>query len=338
MKSIQLSDRSIEEVFQQIEQQIDGKLIKNNGDYNFQTRCTGIQGDFSGSCYNNSVSFIKCNLSLKEQISVCLKPSEHTNFLYFIYCNKGKLTHEINDRGLYRPIYENQTVVINPGSSGIRIHFLKDYIQQLIFIKVNPLVYLRKEKFKTNLDVNLPALFKDYNPKVGYTHYGNFNFKICDYFNEIESQNDSGLSKHIYLEGQVKLILAMLIKQYNSDIYNENKKQALSSLELRKIKQVSDYIKKNPSAPHTIRNLTMKFMISPSKLQKGFKILHNRTVSNYIKNLRIEIAEDMIKKNDCTISEIVYDIGFTSRSYFSKIFKEKYRCSPKNYQELIRLG
>lgn len=42
---------------------------------------------------------------------------------------------------------------------------------------------------------------------------------------------------------------------------------------------------------------------------------------------------DHFKEKIVNISEIVYSIGLTSRSYFSKIFKEKYNCSPKYYQE-----
>ena len=73
--------------------------------------------------------------------------------------------------------------------------------------------------------------------------------------------------------------------------------------------------------------------MSPAKLQEGFKLLHNRTVSDFIRNVRVETAEHLIKTTDLNISEIVYTVGLTSRSYFSKIFKQKYKCSPKYYQD-----
>jgi AraC family transcriptional regulator, transcriptional activator for feuABC-ybbA operon len=72
--------------------------------------------------------------------------------------------------------------------------------------------------------------------------------------------------------------------------------------------------------------------MSPCKLQEGFKMLHDRTVSDFIRNVRLEKAEELISHSDLNISEIVYSIGFTSRSYFAKIFKEKFHCSPKTYQ------
>jgi AraC-like DNA-binding protein len=41
----------------------------------------------------------------------------------------------------------------------------------------------------------------------------------------------------------------------------------------------------------------------------------------------------MLKNTDLNISQIVYSIGFSSRSYFSKIFKEKYDISPNKLKK-----
>jgi AraC-like DNA-binding protein len=60
--------------------------------------------------------------------------------------------------------------------------------------------------------------------------------------------------------------------------------------------------------------------------------MHGRTVSDFVRNVRLEKAEDLIKNTDLNISEVVYSIGLTSRSYFCKIFKKKYDCSPKEYK------
>jgi AraC-like DNA-binding protein len=61
--------------------------------------------------------------------------------------------------------------------------------------------------------------------------------------------------------------------------------------------------------------------------------MHGRTVTDYIREVRIQKSEELIKNTDLNISEVVYSIGFTSRSYFSKIFKKKYNCSPKQYKD-----
>lgn len=96
---------------------------------------------------------------------------------------------------------------------------------------------------------------------------------------------------------------------------------------------MSEFIKNYPDQQFDLNYISRKSGLTPAKLQEGFKALFGRTVSNFIKNVRVELAERLIKTSDLSISEIVYTIGFSSRSYFSKIFKEKYNCSPKEYQD-----
>ena len=83
--------------------------------------------------------------------------------------------------------------------------------------------------------------------------------------------------------------------------------------------------------------MSSEVLLSAAKLQEGFKALHDRTVADYIRNVRLEEAEHLLKTTDFNISEVVYSVGFLSRSYFSKIFKTKYRCSPKEYKTEMRL-
>ena len=70
-------------------------------------------------------------------------------------------------------------------------------------------------------------------------------------------------------------------------------------------------------------------------MQDGFKFLYNRTVTEYIRHIRLESARDLLKTTDLNISQIVYTIGFSSRSYFSKIFREKYGITPNEFKKKL---
>ena len=53
-----------------------------------------------------------------------------------------------------------------------------------------------------------------------------------------------------------------------------------------------------------------------------------RSLSNYIRFYRLDHAQKLLKKADKNISEIAYDSGFSSLSYFSKSFKDEFGYSP----------
>ena len=337
MKTLNVRDDNLDELFMHLQNHISGEMTRDQGEYSLKAHSLMFRGTFKGKCYSNTISFIKCSLHTKEELKFQIKSDHSPSFLYFIFCNRGSLMHRNGSQEAFKSIYQYQTAVISPDEQGLEFLIPKNLDPELIILKIHPKLYLRKEKFNFKLNQNLQNIYEKFDHQKGNAHYGNYNLKICDYFNEIDNIKEEGFIKNIMVEGRVKLLLAILIKQYKDDIKNRQKIKGLTSSELQRIIEVAEHIKINPSAPYSLKKLTKAFAISPSTLQKGFKILHNRTVADYIKNIRIEVAENMMKNRDCTISEIVYDIGFTSRSYFSKIFKEKYKCSPKHYQEKLKL-
>lgn len=54
------------------------------------------------------------------------------------------------------------------------------------------------------------------------------------------------------------------------------------------------------------------------------------TFSGYINSLRLEKAVELLKQANNDIAEIAYSVGFNNVTYFNRLFKSKYGCSPKN--------
>lgn len=106
--------------------------------------------------------------------------------------------------------------------------------------------------------------------------------------------------------------------------------------ELKVVRALSLRIRENPNVEYTVSTFSKETGLSPRKLQEGFKRIYGRTVIDYVRDVRLDVAIELMKTTEMNISEIVYSIGFTSRSYFSKIFKRKYHCSPSYCLEMQR--
>jgi AraC-like DNA-binding protein len=105
--------------------------------------------------------------------------------------------------------------------------------------------------------------------------------------------------------------------------------------ELKIVRKLSAIILKNPEKEYSLEELSLQSGLTQSKLQDGFKFLYNRTVTEYIRHVRLESARYLIRTTDLNISQIVYTIGFSSRSYFSKIFREKYDITPNQFKKKL---
>ena len=61
--------------------------------------------------------------------------------------------------------------------------------------------------------------------------------------------------------------------------------------------------------------------------------MHQTTVNGYIQHRRMLHAKTLLNDTDFNISEIVEKLGLSSKSYFSKIFKETYGISPSEFRQ-----
>ncbi len=72
--------------------------------------------------------------------------------------------------------------------------------------------------------------------------------------------------------------------------------------------------------------------VSRSLLFVKIKVLTGMTVNEFIKNIRLKKAAELLLENKYTISEIVFETGFNNRSYFTRCFKEQFGMSPSEFK------
>ncbi|QAA80931.1 AraC family transcriptional regulator [Aequorivita sp. H23M31] len=182
-----------------------------------------------------------------------------------------------------------------------------------------------KDSLKDNLNEG-PNLF------IGQPY-----LKLLDKINELSCMSKDSWASKIIMQGTILQIFGLKMEQVIKSLSNGMKNDCLlTKTEIDRLQVISHNIKENPAVDYSIEYICRETGLSPSKLQDGFKKLHNRTVIDHIRQVRLERALELIETTDLNISEIVYSVGWTSRSYFSKIFKNKYKLSPKSYQEKVR--
>jgi len=126
-------------------------------------------------------------------------------------------------------------------------------------------------------------------------------------------------------------MLVIQIAQFQDDENGDNLPQILRKSDIEKVDYVAKRIQGDISTNLTVETLAKEAGTNVNKLQEGFKFVYNLTVNKYMQHIKLEAAKEMLKLSEKNISEIVTSIGLNNRSYFSKIFKEKYGVSPKYF-------
>jgi AraC-like DNA-binding protein len=111
-----------------------------------------------------------------------------------------------------------------------------------------------------------------------------------------------------------------------SDIDNED--------DLTLIREVESYISEfYCSDTFTVDSILKKTYTSYHRLNFLFKSIHGMTISEYIRNKRIEKSKEMIADNAKSISQIAYEIGYSSISNYILAFKKVYQITPGKYKK-----
>ena len=93
-----------------------------------------------------------------------------------------------------------------------------------------------------------------------------------------------------------------------------------------------DLIRNNVSnSDFGITNICDELNISRTQLYRKVKAVTDIPISTLIRNLRMEKAYELLKNNDCTVSEVMYQVGINSNSYFTKTFKEYFNMLPSEF-------
>lgn len=96
--------------------------------------------------------------------------------------------------------------------------------------------------------------------------------------------------------------------------------------------KLQEAIKENIVQPDfSAESLSSLMLMSRMQLHRKLKALLGLSTSEFIRNERLKLAVSLLEKSDSTISEIAYQTGFNSPSYFIKCFKEVYHCTPSDY-------
>lgn len=71
--------------------------------------------------------------------------------------------------------------------------------------------------------------------------------------------------------------------------------------------------------------------INNKQMYRKIKQLTGMTPVEYIKSIRMKKAAMLLKQQKFTVAEVMYMVGFSNHSYFSKCFQAEFGVTPKKY-------
>lgn len=80
-----------------------------------------------------------------------------------------------------------------------------------------------------------------------------------------------------------------------------------------------------------VEELGKEMNLSRVQLYRKLKSLTNYSPNELLRQIRLKKAYSFLSSSDMSISEIAYEVGFSSPSYFAKCYKEQFKESPTDF-------
>ncbi len=161
-----------------------------------------------------------------------------------------------------------------------------------------------------------------------------------------------------YLTGLGILLIAMwsgyafwFFRQHTRALVEEVKAKMLRDLPLVAYQQLSlephkdkekstilQFIATNYAKPDLdLDGVVAQTGVNRNKINEILKSELGFTFSGYVNKLRLtEAARLLVEKDNASVAEIAYLVGYGNVSYFNKLFKEEYNCTPKAFRTLCK--
>lgn len=125
-----------------------------------------------------------------------------------------------------------------------------------------------------------------------------------------------GLEAYVLSAGGV--ICKLSKERYNGDIY-----------------KVKRYINKHYNENLTLKRIASKFFMNPVYLGQLFKKTYGIYFKDYLLEVRIEKAKQILRQTDMRIYEVAEQVGFGSPDYFVTQFEKMEGSTPSKYRQRI---
>lgn len=336
MMEVIVNAKSTEGALAQMQIYFGGNITERWGEYTLAFDNAIGKGCIRCITFDWGVSLLEFDAVFFENI-LFIYDNENSNPLHFSYCSQGTYKHRFaNETNFHTTEQYHSSIIVSKKNLTLYVLFPKN-----IHIILNEIRIIRTEFIKrrnnqlSELNENLYKVFVDDKDQSEFAYYSPIHLRMEDYVKILRDLKTEGMKRVLKIEGEVYNLLSMHIARHDRYQNNEAVTSSLLKDELKTVRIQAEKILNDPSINYNLDQISKDTGLSQAKLQEGFKFLYARTVTEYVRHIRLEAARDLMNTSDLNISQIVYTIGFTSRSYFSKIFKEKYEMTPHEFKKQV---
>ena len=327
-----ISSFELQEVIKIIADKLRTKIKSNGAELCIDIPKRYGSGTIKGIDFLDGIGFLRWDCTFKQDFILRYDENKKQP-IRLIFCHSGEIIHILNP--------DNFRYKLNPMVGSIACSTNGN--QQILMLPPNrEIAYftleIDKEKFYPKIEKELhtvpeklASVFRDLENVGHFLYQADYSLTISECLNEIENNPHEGMVRRIFLESKALDLLWMQIKQYNDDQNPLSQQSVIRKTDVKLIMKAKRILTEDLKSSPDIHRLAELTGTNATKLKRGFKVLYHTTINQYLRNERLNKAKLLLAEENLSIKEIAEAVGYSSKSVFSKRFKEKFGVLPRTF-------
>ncbi len=155
---------------------------------------------------------------------------------------------------------------------------------------------------------------------------------------QMDRAPDGSVADEQYIKNTIELLILSLIGAHATE---RSKRVEFYEQHLHRSTLAADitaYLHENLAAPVRLEDISRQFSYSLSSIKRIFKAETGYSIIDYLNNIRIEKAKELLRIPNSSVEQIAEALGYANIYYFSNVFKMKVGKSPTKYRTEILRG
>lgn len=167
-------------------------------------------------------------------------------------------------------------------------------------------------------------------------YFHNDNYKIDSH---VQTLIRSFMEESIHCQAGFEFIMESLSTQIAINILRQLKSnmpeivQEKSYSDRQNINRAIEFLTANYNQSYSLDDVAKVANLSPYHFIRVFKVQMGKTPYDFVLEMKIEKAKEMLRFSDSLVTEICYMCGFNNPSHFATVFKRKVGCLPTEYRK-----
>ena len=221
----------------------------------------------------------------------------------------------------YHGTYDAEREMLNMVRNGDRGIF--EYLQNFAISNVGTLANIDSEPLRQLKNTSLAGIVLFSRAAIEGGLYPDTALTLTDrYFQAVEACRTLQ---------EIGAVTRMMQEDFVNRVYRIRHQQGYT----KPVQIMVDYIELHIEEVICLKQISSELGYSEYYLSRRFKNEVGVSVKQYIRNVRLERAERLLRNPGITIREISEQLHFASESYFIECFKERYGTTPNEYRQSV---